>query len=224
MQAYKIKDKAYVNIALIAVNVLIFLYFELIGDTEDTMFMIMHGAVYEPLVVLRGEYYRLFTSMFLHFGASHLVNNMLVLFVLGERMEQVLGHVKYLIFYIVSGIAANIISIMVHIGSAYAAVSAGASGAIFGVVGGLVYVVAVNHGQLDGLTNRQLGFMIILSLYHGFTASGVDNWAHIGGLFSGFILSIFLYRRKHTARISDTGSYKLQLCKPQQKEDFQYDR
>ena len=53
MQAYKIKDKAYVNIALIAVNVLIFLYFELIGDTEDTMFMIMHGAVYEPLVVLR---------------------------------------------------------------------------------------------------------------------------------------------------------------------------
>ena len=89
MQAYKIKDKAYVNIALIAVNVLIFLYFELIGDTEDTMFMIMHGAVYEPLVVLRGEYYRLFTSMFLHFGASHLVNNMLVLFVLGERMEQV---------------------------------------------------------------------------------------------------------------------------------------
>ena len=103
------------------------------------------------------------------------------------------------------GIAANIISIMVHMGSAYAAVSAGASGAIFGVVGGLVYVVAVNHGQLDGLTSRQLGFMIILSLYHGFTASGVDNWAHIGGLFSGFILSIFLYRRKHTARISDTG-------------------
>ncbi|MGP8314785.1 rhomboid family intramembrane serine protease [Enterocloster aldenensis] len=205
MQAYKIKDRAYVNIALIAVNVLIFLYFELIGDTEDTMFMIMHGAVYEPLVVLRGEYYRLFTSMFLHFGASHLVNNMLVLFVLGERMEQVLGHVKYLIFYIVSGIAANIISIVVHMGSAYAAVSAGASGAIFGVVGGLVYVVAANHGQLDGLANRQLGFMIILSLYHGFTASGVDNWAHIGGLFSGFILSIFLYRRKHTARIFDTG-------------------
>lgn len=73
------------------------------------------------------------------------------------------------------------------------------------MLAGLVYVVAVNHGQLDGLTNRQLGFMIILSLYHGFTASGVDNWAHIGGLFSGFILSIFLYRRKHTARISDTG-------------------
>lgn len=89
MGAYRERDKAYVNIALIAVNVMVFLLFELIGDTEDTMFMMKHGAVYEPLVVMRGEYYRLLTSMFLHFGASHLMNNMLVLFVLGERMEHV---------------------------------------------------------------------------------------------------------------------------------------
>ena len=131
-------------------------------------FMLAHGAMFAPLVVDHGQYYRLVTSVFMHFGVSHLLNNMLVLFVLGDNLERALGHVKYLIFYIVSGIVANIISIMVHMGSAYAAVSAGASGAIFGVVGGLVYVVAVNHGQLDGLTNRQLGFMIILSLYHGF--------------------------------------------------------
>ena len=57
MGAYGGRDRAYVNMTLIAVNVLIFLCFEVIGDTEDTMFMIMHGAVYEPLVVLRGEYY-----------------------------------------------------------------------------------------------------------------------------------------------------------------------
>lgn len=200
MGAYRERDKVYVNIALIAVNVMVFLLFELIGDTEDTMFMMKHGAVYEPLVVMRGEYYRLLTSMFLHFGASHLMNNMLVLFVLGERMEQVLGHVKYFFFYMASGIFANIISIVVHMEKGYAAVSAGASGAIFGVVGGLVYVVAVNHGQLDGLTNRQLGFMILLTLYHGFTATGIDNWAHIGGLISGFILSILLYRRPRAAR------------------------
>ena len=136
MGAYRERDKAYVNIALIAVNVMVFLLFELIGDTEDTMFMMKHGAVYEPLVVMRGEYYRLLTSMFLHFGASHLMNNMLVLFVLGERMEQVLGHVKYFFFYMASGIFANIISIVVHMEKGYAAVSAGASGAIFGGGGG----------------------------------------------------------------------------------------
>ena len=78
----------------------------------------------------------------------------------------------------------------------------GASGAIFGVVGGLVYVIAIHHGQLDGLTNRQLGFMVLLTLYHGFTSAGVDNMAHIGGLISGFILGILLYRRKDAARIS----------------------
>lgn len=197
------RDKAYVNIAFIIVNVLVFFWFELIGDTEDTMFMMRHGAIYEPLVILRGEYYRLFTAMFLHFGASHLVNNMLVLLVLGERLEQALGHIKYFVFYIVCGVLANIVSIAAHLGGNYVAVSAGASGAIFGVVGGLVYVAAVNHGQLDGLTTRQLGFMILLTLYHGFTATGIDNWAHIGGLFSGFILGILLYRKNRAARDFD---------------------
>lgn len=203
MSTYRKTGRAYVNTAFIIVNVLVFLCFELMGDTEDTMFMMRHGAIYEPLVVLRGEYYRLFTSMFLHFGASHLVNNMLVLLVLGEKLEQALGHVKYFMFYMASGVLANIVSIAVHMGKGYAAVSAGASGAIFGVVGGLVYVIAVNHGQLDGLTNRQLGFMILLTLYHGFTATGIDNWAHIGGLISGFILSILLYRRNRSARDFD---------------------
>lgn len=197
------RGKAYVNIAFIFVNALVFFWFELIGDTEDTMFMMLHGAVYEPLVIQYGEYYRLFTAMFLHFGASHLVNNMLVLLVLGERLEQALGHIKYFIFYIACGVLANIVSIAVHLGGDYAAVSAGASGAIFGVVGGLVYVAAINHGQLDGLTTRQLGFMILLTLYHGFTATGIDNWAHIGGLFSGAILGILLYRKNRTARDID---------------------
>ena len=203
MQAYKIKDKAYVNIALIAVNVLIFLYFELIGDTEDTMFMIMHGAVYEPLVVLRGEYYRLFTSMFLHFGASHLVNNMLVLFVLGERMEQVLGHVKYLILYLFSGIGANWISMMIG-NKDPMVVSAGASGAIFGVIGGLFYAVAVNKGRLEDLQTKQLAVMIVLSLYMGLTSSGVDNAAHVAGLILGILLGILLYR-KPKKKMDDGG-------------------
>lgn len=203
MGAFLMRKRPYVNNALIIVNVLVLLCFEVIGDTENAMFMKMHGAVYEPLVVSGGEYYRLLTAMFLHFGASHLVNNMLVLFVLGEKLEQALGHVKYFIFYITSGIMANLVSLAVHLGQGCESVSAGASGAIFGVVGGLVYVIAVNHGQLDGLTNRQMGFMILLTLYHGYTATGIDNWAHIGGLFSGFILCILLYRRKRDAEVFD---------------------
>lgn len=196
------RSRPYVNIALATVNVLVFLYLEAIGSTEDGVFMVKHGAVFAPFVILGGEYYRLFTAMFLHFGVSHLANNMLVLLVLGEKMERALGHIKYLIFYLASGVAANSISLAVQVRTGQASVSAGASGAIFGVVGGLVYVIAIHHGQLDGLTNRQLGFMVLLTLYHGFTSAGVDNMAHIGGLISGFILGILLYRRKDAARIS----------------------
>ena len=173
------RDKPYVNIALIAVNALVFLYLEAIGSTEDALFMAGHGAMFAPFVVLGGEYYRLFTAMFLHFGVSHLANNMLVLLVLGEKMETVLGHIKYLILYVASGVAANVISMAVQESAGRAVVSAGASGAIFGVVGGLIYVVAVNHGRMIGLTNRQLGLMVLLTLYHGFTSAGVDNAAHI---------------------------------------------
>ena len=194
-----------VTALLILLNILIFLIVEFTGGSENGQHMLECGACYAPLILEQGEWYRVFFSMFLHFGAPHLINNILVLFVLGQRLEPAVGKLKFLLIYIAGGLGGNLISLFWDMHTGDYSVSAGASGAIFGVVGGLVYVVAVNHGQLDGLTNRQLGFMIILSLYHGFTASGVDNWAHIGGLFSGFILSIFLYRRKHTARISDTG-------------------
>ena len=75
------------------------------------------------------------------------------------------------------------------------AVSAGASGAIFGIIGALLYIAIRNRGRIGNVTGRGLIFMIVLSLYYGFTSSGVDNFAHIGGLLSGFILSILVYRK-----------------------------
>ena len=134
MNAYRENGRAYINVMLIALNVLVFVFLEMIGSTEDAGFMVKWGAIYLPLVLSKGEYYRLLTAMFLHFGASHLVNNMLVLSVLGERLEMALGHIKYLVFYILSGLLANIISACVQFQHIYkqADVSAGASGAIFG--------------------------------------------------------------------------------------------
>ena len=203
MNAYRENGRAYINVMLIALNVLVFVFLEMIGSTEDAGFMVKWGAIYLPLVLSKGEYYRLLTDMFLHFGASHLVNNMLVLSVLGERLEMALGHIKYLVFYILSGLLANIISACVQFQHIYkqADVSAGASGAIFGAAGGLIYAVAVNHGQLGGLTSRQLGFMVLLTLYHGFTSKGVDNAAHLGGLLAGFFLAAVMYRKPGRGRL-----------------------
>lgn len=190
------RKTAYVNGAIIAANILIFLYMELIGSTEDTAFMIRNGAMYAPLVVEHGQYYRLITSVFLHFGIEHLLNNMLVLFVLGDNLERALGHIKYLIFYLLCGAGANVVSLLFHLNPrGYFAAAAGASGAIFGVVGGLAYAVAANRGRLEDLSTRQLTMMIIFSLYFGFTGTGIDNAAHVGGLFIGIFLGKLFYRK-----------------------------
>ena len=80
------------------------------------------------------------------------------------------------------------------------AVSAGASGAIFGLLGALLWVVIRNKGRVGRLTKRGMLFMVLFSLYVGFTSAGVDNAAHIGGLVCGFLAAVLLYRKRSTAR------------------------
>lgn len=189
------KKTAYMNMLLIAVNVLYFIFLEIAGSSENTVFMIQHGAMYEPLVTENGEYYRLLTSIFMHFGISHIVNNMLMLFILGDNLERALGHIKYLFFYLICGVGANIASMTVNVMQKELVVSAGASGAIFGVIGGLLYAVAVNHGRLEDLSTRQLIVVVLCSLYFGFTSGGVDNTAHIAGLLIGIVMAVLLYRK-----------------------------
>ena len=186
--------KAYVNGLLIALNVLFFLYLEITGSSENAYFMYTKGAMSASAVLENGEYYRLLTAMFMHFGIRHIMNNMLVLFVLGDNLERALGHVKYLIFYLLCGIGSNWVSMMAHPTDTMT-VSAGASGAIFGVVGGLLYVVTANKGRLEDLSTRQLVIMIFFSLYLGYTSTGVDNTAHLSGLVIGIVLAIILYHR-----------------------------
>lgn len=189
------RKTAWVNSILIVLNILFFLYLEWVGSSEDALFMLHHGAMFPALVVEKKEYYRLLTSVFMHFGIHHITNNMLLLFILGDNMERALGSIKYLIFYLLCGIGANVVSMMVELQSSEQAVGAGASGAIFGVIGGLFYVVTINRGRLEDLSTNQLIIMIIFSLYFGFTSAGVDNVAHVAGLVIGIILAAILYRK-----------------------------
>ena len=200
------RPRAWVNGTLIVLNILYFLYLELTGSTEDAYFMLDHGAMYGPFILENHEYYRLLTSIFMHFGIDHIVNNMLVLFVLGDNLERALGKVKYLIFYLICGLGANAGSLLVERPTGDWSVGAGASGAIVGVVGGLIYAVAVNKGRLENLNTRQLVTMAVFSLYLGFTSTGVDNTAHVAGLVIGIILAAILYRKPKRACRSDIWS------------------
>ncbi len=197
------KPEAVCTVALIVVNVAVFMIMTMFGDTEDAVFMLQHGAMYEPFVIQQHEYYRIITCLFLHFGIEHLLNNMVMLGALGWNLELEIGKVRFLVIYFVSGIAGNILSLFYDLSTENPAVSAGASGAIFGLMGALLYVVILNRGRLGRLSGRGMLIMVVLSLYFGFASSGVDNFAHIGGLVSGFILAVILYRKKKTYE----GSY-----------------
>lgn len=191
-----IKKKPYVTIGLVIINFIVFLSLEFLGDTEDSLFMILHGGMFPEAIINGEEYWRFFTAMFLHFGLIHLTNNMIVLGAAGEMIEDTLGHLKFLVLYIMSGIGGSVVSFLLMNYTGDYAVSAGASGAIFGVIGALVWIVIKNKGNYKALNKTSLIIMVALMLYQGFESSGVDNGGHIGGLLSGFLLSIVLYRKK----------------------------
>ena len=172
---------------------LVFLIVEFTGSSQNTMHMLDCGAAYTPMIIQGGEYYRLFTCMFLHFGIYHIANNMLVLFVLGQRLEPVVGKIKFILIYLLGGLGGNIFSFIMEMKSADYAVSAGASGAVFAVMGAMLYVVIRNHGRIQDISVRQMMIMAGFSLYFGFTSTGVDNAAHVGGMVCGFILAAVLY-------------------------------
>ena len=181
------------TIAIAAANVLIFLGLSFMGMTEDSAFMMEHGAMYVPYLMNGEQYYTLITSMFLHFGFSHLMNNMVMLLVIGYSLEPEIGKIRFLLIYLGSGLMGNLVSAWFDVSQGSYAVSAGASGAIFGIVGALLYVAIRNHGRVGEISTRGLVLMAVLSLYYGFTAQGVDNAAHIGGLVSGFLLAVLTY-------------------------------
>jgi len=194
--------KAVCTVGLIAANVIVFLAFSFLGDTENTLFMLNHGAAYGPYISEGHQYYRLFTSLFLHFGINHLLNNMVLLGALGWNLELETGKLKFLLIYFAAGLGGNLFSFWLNDRAGAAVVSAGASGAIFGLMGALLWVVIKNHGRAGRLTRRGILFMVALSLYFGVTSSGVDNAAHIGGLVCGFAAAVILYHRKYQTPIS----------------------
>ena len=165
------------------------------GGLRDDAVLLRCGASYTPYVLERQEYWRLLTAAFLHFGIRHLGNNMFVLFVTGDSLEHALGHVKYLIFYLFSAVGASAASLAVEVAMGQKVLSAGASGVVFAVLGGLIWVLIRNRGRFEEFRIRNLLFFSGIMLLSGFFTEGVDNAAHAGGLLVGFLLAVVLYRR-----------------------------
>ena len=202
-----LRSRQKVTLYLTVVNVAVFIVFSIIGSTTDTVFMLSHGACYTPYV-LAGEYWRLVTSMFLHFGLPHLLYNMVCLLSLGDLLEAVTGHVRFAVIYLVSGIAGNLLTVWVEMrrGGSFA-VSAGASGAIFGGIGALFWLVLSRRYASGRISVKRMGILVVLMVAQGFMEAGTNNIAHIGGMAAGFLLAVVLFPPRRNKTGNETGGY-----------------
>lgn len=179
------KKVPYVTYGLIIINVIVFILMYIFGKgSENVQTLVDFGANYPPYIK-GGDYYRLFTSAFLHIGILHLLCNMYSLFVIGSQLESFFGKVKYLIIYVGSAIFGNLMSMLFFDG-----VSAGASGAIFGLLGALLYFGYHYRVYLGTTLKSQIIPIILLNLFLGFSMTSINNAAHIGGLVGGVLLAI----------------------------------
>ena len=153
----------------------------LLGDYQ---WILNSGCVHGPSI-RGGQYYRLLTGMFLHGSIMHLFFNAYALYVIGSQIENYFGRIKYLIIYLFSGLMGGLFS-MTFGGNA---ASIGASGAIFGLMGALLYFGYHYRVYLGNVLKTQLIPLIIFNLVLGFILTGVDNFAHIGGLIGGVLIA-----------------------------------
>lgn len=176
-----------VTYVLIAINILMFIGMYIFGNgSNDSKTLLDFGANY-PAYIKEGEYYRLLTSAFLHIGVLHLLVNMYSLYIIGSQLEGFLGKIKYLLVYLGSAIFGDLMSMLFFDG-----ISAGASGAIFGLLGALLYFGYHYRVYLGTVVKSQIIPLIVVNLIIGFSMSGINNAAHIGGLVGGVLLSMMV--------------------------------
>ena len=183
-EVFKIKYPI-VTYLLIAINVIIYFASVLAGSYNE---ILSKFAISAPLI-RGGQYYRLLTGCFLHGNIFHLAFNCYALYVIGKQMESYLGKAKYLIVYLFSGISGALFSMI--FGSPNA-LSIGASGAIFGLMGSMVYFGFHYRVFLGNVVKSQIIPLIVLNLVIGFLSNGIDNAAHVGGLVGGMLSTMAL--------------------------------
>jgi rhomboid protease GluP len=193
--------KPIVTYIILAINLLVFLTMYLIGNgSTNVLTLINFGANNRELVINYKEYYRLITSCFIHIGLLHLLVNGYSLYIIGSQVENLYGKLRYIIIYLGSAITGSLLSICFS-----NSISAGASGAIFGLLGALLYFGYHYRLYLGNALKNQIIPIIILNLFIGFISTGVDNACHVGGLIGGIFLSMACgvkYKSKKSERIN----------------------
>ncbi|MFY4776336.1 rhomboid family intramembrane serine protease [Metabacillus sp. RGM 3146] len=191
--------KPFLTYLLIAIQVIMFIVLEISGGSTNNETLIRYGAKYNPLIQ-EGEWWRFITPIFLHIGIIHLLLNTLALYYVGMAVEKMYGSFRFLFIYLFAGIAGSLASFAFN-----SEISAGASGAIFGCFGALLYLVVIDKQLFFRTIGPNIIVMILLNLVIGFSMSNVDNSGHIGGLIGGFLATMVVQLpgyRKYFTRVT----------------------
>jgi len=175
-----------------AICTVVFLIPSLNESWQESVYML--GVLHGYSVVVKGEWYRLFTSLFLHADAMHIVMNMLSLYIVGKMVEKLFSSVAYLGIYFVSALFGSYLSIYMHLEGQ----AVGASGAIFGLFGALAGFVFVHRNTMKGQFvsfMKDFGVILLINLVIGLAVPNIDMSAHIGGLIAGIVGGIMVAKR-----------------------------
>ncbi|MDQ0218313.1 rhomboid family intramembrane serine protease [Peribacillus cavernae] len=173
--------KPFFTYVFIILQVAVFLLMEARGGSANSSTLIEFGAKYNPLI-LQGEWWRFFTPIVIHIGFLHLLMNTISLYFIGPEVERIYGRLRFLFIYLFAGFAGVLGSFLQN-----SNISAGASGAIFGCFGALLYF-GIAHPRLFFRTmGTNVIILILFNLGYGFSVDGVDNAGHVGGLVGGFL-------------------------------------
>jgi rhomboid protease GluP len=187
--------KPRVTYVLLVIIIAVFILMELSGGSQNVRVLLLFGAKYNPLI-LAGEWWRFITPMFLHIGLMHILFNGVALYSLGKLTEQIYGSVRFFIIYMVAGVS-GVVSSFVFSDN----LSAGASGAIFGLFGALLYFATQNKELFFRTLGTNVLVVLGINLAFGFLSPGIiDNYAHLGGLLGGFLASAVVGLPKHATR------------------------
>ncbi len=179
-----------VTLAVLAINVAVFLIMTFAGGSTNMDVLLGFGASFAPYF-RRGEYWRLVMPMFLHIGWLHLIVNSYALFILGPILERVYGYGRFALLYVAAGMGSSALSMSLSTN-----VAAGASGAIFGIAGAMLVTGYLHRNLIPRRWGRAFGRgilpFIVINLIFGFSVRGIDNWGHLGGLLSGLVLAALI--------------------------------
>ena len=180
-RAILLNGKPFFTYVFIAIQLAVFFWLQMHGGSTNTSTLIKYGAKVNQMIV-EGEWWRFITPVFLHIGFVHLAMNTLALYFLGTEVERIFGNLRFLVIYLFAGVTGFIASFIFS-----ANLSAGASGAIFGCFGALLYFGVIFPKLFFRTMGLNLLVVLGINLMIGFSASGIDNAGHLGGLVGGFL-------------------------------------